>query len=495
MHKAFIVAASLCWAIEPAHLEMLLAIANREGAGPEAVATKLGRKLENTWGVEVREGVAVVPVHGPIFRRANLFTEVSGATSIEILARDFRAAVDDPAVHAIVLDIDSPGGEANGINEFAAMVRASRSTKPVCAYVGGMAASAAYWIASACGEIVADESAEVGSIGCVMAVTAPDATSAKQIEIVSSQSPFKRPNVATKEGRSQYQKRVDDHAEIFVANVATNRAVTVEAVLEKFGRGGVMTAKSAIAVGMLDTLGSLEGTIARLAGDAPPGRASSPVRVLPAAAVVASAPPALNPSTAAPAASPAQRTPMAAIALVTLAALVGLSATASEEEVTSTIASQRKTREELHKSTGKPTDSEAFGAIEAMKENTTQLKVVREELAQLKADARENEVRSILEANQKSGKLPPARVAWALGIAGADAKTGLGGDPAKLRALVDGLEVAVATSPVTTASRDQAAAGAGTPPALTSEELTICSQLKIDPKQFAADKAAEIARA
>ena len=52
-----------------------------------------------TWGVPsvyVRDGVAVVPITGPLFRYANVFTNHSGATSIELVAKDFRAALDDP---------------------------------------------------------------------------------------------------------------------------------------------------------------------------------------------------------------------------------------------------------------------------------------------------------------------------------------------------------------------------------------------------------------
>jgi hypothetical protein len=66
--------------MRPEAVETLLEVAAREGASPEAVAARLGRPLENTRAVTMREGVAVAPVIGPIFRRANLLTQVSGAT-------------------------------------------------------------------------------------------------------------------------------------------------------------------------------------------------------------------------------------------------------------------------------------------------------------------------------------------------------------------------------------------------------------------------------
>ncbi len=263
--KLAALAASTVWAIDSEWASRILAIANREGAGPEAVAAQLGRTLDNTRSVSVRDGVAIVPVVGPVFRRASMFTEVSGATSLDLLARDFHAAIANPDVTAVILDIDSPGGEANGVNEFAEHVYAARGTKPIVAYVGGMAASAAYWIASACDEIVADATAEVGSIGTVIGVPAPDATSAKQIEIVSSQSPNKRPNIASEGGRAQYQRRVDEHAAIFIAKVARNRRMDASAVVTRFQAGGLLMGAAAVKVGAIDSLGSLEETIARLA--------------------------------------------------------------------------------------------------------------------------------------------------------------------------------------------------------------------------------------
>jgi len=226
MHRLFSLAAAMTWAISPAWLATILTIANREGAGPEAVSKELGRPLDNTRKVEMRGDVAVIPVCGPIFRRANMMSEVSGATSIQVLAQDFNAALAGDDVKAIVLEIDSPGGEVTGVSEFSEMVYAARGTKPIVAYVGGDGCSAAYWIASACEHIVVADTAIVGSIGVVRAVPNPSASSASSIEIVSSQSPNKRPDVKTSKGRAVFQAEVDALADVFVNTVARNRGVT-----------------------------------------------------------------------------------------------------------------------------------------------------------------------------------------------------------------------------------------------------------------------------
>jgi len=156
---------SLPWAITEDYLRLMVSIAARQNLDVEAVERQLGRKLENTQTVQERAGVAIIPVTGPIFRYANLFAAVSGATSIQTLARDFSVAINNPDVRAILLNIDSPGGEANGVAEFAEMVYQARGQKPIWAYVGGTGASAAYWIAMAADRIVAHETAMLGSIG------------------------------------------------------------------------------------------------------------------------------------------------------------------------------------------------------------------------------------------------------------------------------------------------------------------------------------------
>lgn len=263
-HLAFDLVASQPWAIVPEMLETIAAVARREHDPVEAVEARLGRPLMNARAVSLRDGVALVPVTGPIFRYANLFSQVSGATSIDQLARDFSAAVDDAAVKAVVLVIDSPGGQANGIAELASMIREAAAKKPVLAYVDGAAQSAAYWLASAAGEVVASRTAVLGSIGAVVALDAKKREGV--VEIVSSQSPRKRPDVATDAGRAQIQELIDSLAQVFVEDVARHRGVHMDTVLARFGQGGSFLAAEALRRGMLDRVSTLEEVIAGLSG-------------------------------------------------------------------------------------------------------------------------------------------------------------------------------------------------------------------------------------
>lgn len=258
---AFDMMARQPWAMLPGALEVMASIARRENESPEALATKLGRPLQSTRDVTVRDGVAILPVSGPIFRHANLFTEISGATSLEILARDFATAANDPAIKSIVLDMGTPGGQATGIAEFAHQVRSADVR--VVAYVGDMAASAGYWIASAADEIVISKTGEVGSIGAVVGMYTGNEDG--YTEIVSSQSPKKRPDVATEDGREQIQTRIDALAQVFVDDVADYRGVNNEKVLADFGQGDMRMGEEAVRLGMADRVSTLEDLIADLA--------------------------------------------------------------------------------------------------------------------------------------------------------------------------------------------------------------------------------------
>lgn len=254
------------WAMLPEMVDTLISIADRANDAPEAVAARLGKPLDNTRIVQVRDNVAVVPINGPISRYASMFDDISGATSVEVLARDFRTALDDPEVKGIVLEIDSPGGQAAGIGELASMIRAGSGQKPVTAYVSSMGASAALWLASAASRVVVAPSALMGSMGVVWPVSVPrkDDKGPKTIEFVSSQSPNKRPDPETDAGRAQMQAVVDEMAAVFVASVAEYRGLDAKTAVDRFNKGGLLIGRKAVDAGMADAIGSLESCIADL---------------------------------------------------------------------------------------------------------------------------------------------------------------------------------------------------------------------------------------
>lgn len=268
--------ASKSWAILEANLQEMFQIYQsalerkslEQEFDPQALAAKVGKPLDNARTITVRDGIAVLPVSGPIFRYANLFTEISGATSIEVLATDFRQALEDRSIRAIILEINSPGGEVDGTSELAQHIFEARGKKPIIAYVSHLGASAAYWLASACDEIVCNDTASLGSIGVVGTVRL--SKDKNLLEFVSSQSPNKRPDPATEGGRNQIQRHIDDLAQVFIDTVARNRGMTAESVIEDGSAGGLSVGHHAVTAGLADRIGSLEGLINELSDTSKP---------------------------------------------------------------------------------------------------------------------------------------------------------------------------------------------------------------------------------
>lgn len=250
------------WAITPEMMGTMAEIARESRKTPETIAREMGREMKDTNAASIRDGVAVIKVSGPLFRYANLMTRICGATSYELLAQDFNKAVENPNIKGILLDIDSPGGEVNGCSEVADMIFKSRGVKPVIAYASGSCCSGAYWIASACDKILAADTAVLGSIGVVSVFEKDD--DGKTVEIVSSQSPNKRPDVNTEAGKAKIQARVDELAEVFIAKVARNRGITAVDVVKNFGAGDVSVGQHAVRNGLADGLSSFEDIISSL---------------------------------------------------------------------------------------------------------------------------------------------------------------------------------------------------------------------------------------
>ena len=250
------------WAITTTALNNILEIAARNNETPEAVAAKLGKKLQNSHDTTIRDNVAVIPVIGPLFRYANLFTQVSGASSYEILAKDFTTALENAEVKAIVFNIDSPGGEVGGCAELAYMIYNARGKKPIIAYASGDVCSGAYWIASATDQIVISPTSSIGSIG-VVGVYRHD-KEPNNIEIVSSQSPYKRLDPSTDIGRERLQRRIDELAGVFIRSVAQYRNVSDEHVQKKYGSGDVFVGDIAVQQGLAEKASTFEQLLSEL---------------------------------------------------------------------------------------------------------------------------------------------------------------------------------------------------------------------------------------
>lgn len=278
------------WAMTQAALEAVLSFASRVPLTPtdiaalhageaEAVSVRNGKPMENTRSVKIRDGVATIPVRGPIGRYASMFSDFSGGTSISGLATDLQAAFDNPAVRAIILDVNSPGGTVDGTGEMANLIYSARGRKPIVSYVGNLAASAAYYVASSADEVVIAPSASLGAIGVVAVVNPTKTGPNAPLEFASSQSPKKRLDPSTEAGQADIQEQLDAIADVFIGDVAKFRGTTPETVANDYGQGSVKVGQAAVDAGLADRLGSYESLHSELAKGKRPGQISQPGRM------------------------------------------------------------------------------------------------------------------------------------------------------------------------------------------------------------------------
>lgn len=270
------------WAILPDRLLELQSIYGMHLRGEKAdigaIEARVGRPLKNeAQGYEVLDRVAMIPMRGVIAPRMNLMMSISGGTSAELLTRDVRAAVADPAVDAIMLMVDSPGGAVAGTQPAGNAIAALRGSKPIGAFAEDVMASAAYWIGSAVdpGSMwIGSDTTQVGSIGVVATHTdysrREEALGLRTTEIVAGR--YKR--IASEHaplseaGLETIQAQVDHVYGVFVADVARNRGVNVDRVLADMADGRLFLGRQAITAGLVDQMATLEDAIEQLKGRA-----------------------------------------------------------------------------------------------------------------------------------------------------------------------------------------------------------------------------------
>ena len=217
-------------------------------------------------------GVAVISIVGELVNRGSWMDAWSGLTSYVGIANDLQAALDDDDVEGIVLDIDSPGGEAAGAMETAALVRKASQSKPVTAFVNGAAASAAYAIASGAPRIVVTPSATLGSIGVVLLHLDRSERMAKDglKPTLIKKGAYKtdgtslEPLAAGRPRPHRFAARRRLRVLIFASTVAAHRpALNLEAV--KATEAGLYIGQQAIDAGLADEIGTLDDVVRSMA--------------------------------------------------------------------------------------------------------------------------------------------------------------------------------------------------------------------------------------
>jgi len=276
------------WAIIPSRLADIVDVLRFQAGGgkltPEEIRAYVDVEAAARREPEARRGkIAVLGVRGIIANRIEQVDNISGpgGTSVESLTNRFRGALADDSVKAIILDIDSPGGSVDGVQEFATEVLEARGRKPIRAIANTLAASAAYWVGVSADELSVTPSGEVGSIGVFAShsdLSAALEADGEKITLIHAGrykvegNPFEP---LSDSAREYIQTRVDAHYGAFTDHVGRSRGVDTSAVVDGFGEGRVVSATDAVEIGMADRVETLDSLVERLGADLGRQRARS----------------------------------------------------------------------------------------------------------------------------------------------------------------------------------------------------------------------------
>jgi len=262
------------WVISEAGLTILLRIAELSIPASAHADYDDATEINSGSTYKVKNGIAIVPVNGPLLRRDSYISRYLGVSTYESLRRMIGHALTNPQVKGILLDIDSPGGESSGCADLCDFIYAGRAMKPIYACSNDSCYSAAYWIASAAKRLYVTRDGGCGSIGCYMLhldQSGFDAKAGLKFTYIRSGKHKVDGNAhepITPNAQNTLQTEVDRVRDLFVAHVARNRAVDAKDVYAT--EAGVRFSSACLPL-LADEIGSyddcLRGLIIDCGGD------------------------------------------------------------------------------------------------------------------------------------------------------------------------------------------------------------------------------------
>ncbi|WP_341823178.1 S49 family peptidase [Wolbachia endosymbiont (group A) of Clivina fossor] len=205
-----------------------------------------------------KKGIKVIPIHGILTKNAEAFDDVLGMTSYEKIREEIEEALIDEEVETIILDIDSPGGEVNGLFDLSDFIYSARESgkKRIIAMANDDAYSAAYAIASSAEKVFVSRTSGVGSIGVIASHIDQSGFDEKQGVKYTTVFAGNRKNdlnphePITSESVESLQEEVDRLYEMFVQLIARNRNLSTEKI--KSTEAGLYFGEKAIEIGLAD---------------------------------------------------------------------------------------------------------------------------------------------------------------------------------------------------------------------------------------------------
>jgi signal peptide peptidase SppA len=214
-------------------------------------------------------GIAILPIHGSLVRRTLGMEAESGLLSYQAIQVGLAAALADPNVAGILLDVDSPGGEAGGVFDLADQIAAAARVKPIWAIANESAFSAAYALASAASRLVVTRTAGIGSVGVIAMHIDQSGLDAKAglqytpIVAGAHKNDLSPHSAITDEARAMLQAEVDRLYGLFVDTVASHGRLSADAL--RATEAGLYFGDAAVAAGLADAVATFDDTLAEMA--------------------------------------------------------------------------------------------------------------------------------------------------------------------------------------------------------------------------------------
>ncbi|HEF4732735.1 S49 family peptidase [Burkholderia multivorans] len=240
------------------------------GGGAQAFLSDMGAEDEpvDMRPYEVWEGVARIPIQGTLVHKLGTLHPWSGMTGYDGIRSLLSLAMEDPEVRAIVLDIDSPGGEVAGCFDLTDAIYEARGQKPIWSILTESAYSAAYAIASASDRIIVPRTGGTGSVGVIcMHVDFSKALSQAGIDVTlihygERKADGNEYSALSKDARARIQADVNAMGELFVETVARNRSLTAARV--RSTQAGTFLGAAGVEVGFADAVMAPDEALASL---------------------------------------------------------------------------------------------------------------------------------------------------------------------------------------------------------------------------------------
>ena len=215
---------------------------------------------------EITDRIAIVYAQGPIFNTEGS-EDIIGKDAIN---KAFDEILESKKIKAVVLRVDSPGGDALTSEIILNASRALKGEKPLVVSMGNVAASGGYYIASLADRIFADPMTITGSIGVLAAfpnirgMTDKIGINAEQVTTHENAMGYSVFEPISKGFKKNTTSSIEKIYHTFKSRVAEGRSLSMETV-EEIAQGRVWSGKDAVEIGLVDTLGGLQEAIAAAA--------------------------------------------------------------------------------------------------------------------------------------------------------------------------------------------------------------------------------------